>query len=143
MANFDAEKRARWEGNRAVFDAPRAASLSIPVSRIHAVLNTPEQFEAWLAQQSPEVKVGDVITPDDCPIANFLWDILGIYVWVGDTILYKRIHITHVPYPQWVNTLLLKAWDQVESRQNSSVDISAEDLLTILEAMRPNAEHGR
>ena len=76
--------------------------------------------------------MGDTVTPDNCPIANFLWDTLAIYVWVGETILYKRKRVAFVPYPTWVGTLLVEADDWVHSRGDGSLDISADELLSIL-----------
>jgi hypothetical protein len=132
MARVDEEMRARWEAARAIINARMANSQSIPLSRIRAALETPRQFDTWLRQQSPEARVGDTVTPDDCPIANYLWDILAIYVWVGETIQYKRKRVASVPYPTWVGTLLAEANDWVHSRGAGSLDISADELLSIL-----------
>ena len=57
-----------------------ASGRPAPPDALEHLLQTPAAFEAWLRGQSPNVIVGDYRTPDDSPLANFIWDTLSVYV---------------------------------------------------------------
>jgi hypothetical protein len=75
-----------------------AASRLVPPADIEHLLQTPAAFEAWLRSQPSEAIVGDYVTPDDSPLANFIWDSLGVYVDTFDFIFDgERFH----ELPEW------------------------------------------
>ncbi len=45
----------------------------------------PTPSSACPARQTPSTR-GCATTPDDAPLANFLWERLGMYVWIADAV---------------------------------------------------------
>lgn len=78
---YDKDKRERWEADRARMQERMASSHRIPHHVILDWLKSPEPLRAWLRGKQPQDLVGNCQTPDETVLANFLWEMLGVYVW--------------------------------------------------------------
>jgi len=108
------------------------ANRRVPPGAIEQLLRTPETFETWLRGQPLEAIVGDYFTPDDSPLANFIWDSLGVYVWTCDSIVDgKRFHAV----PEWCVAFMRREAEHVEQgwQQAGRQEFTAADVLTILQ----------
>lgn len=112
-------------------------SKRIPTRLIKEVLASPQGFEAWLKQHDADTVLGDLYTPDDSPLANFLWDILGVYVWTGEEIGYRfASRVAVIPMPQWYMQFDVATSEYVEARGgDDDTDLRASELLTILKTI--------
>jgi hypothetical protein len=106
-----------------------AAHRQVPVVDIQNLLDTPSAFESWLVSQPPEAVVGDYFTPDDSPLANFLWDALGVYVDTADTI-FEGKHF--IPMPAWCRVFTRYEAEYIEAHTDEGDEFSAADVLSIL-----------
>lgn len=107
-----------------------AASRRLPPDALQHLLQTPAAFEAWLCSQAPDTIVGDDVTPDDSPLANFVWDSLGVYVWSADSILDgERFH----ELPEWCAAFTRLEGEYFEQGgHEGSNEFTASEVLAIL-----------
>lgn len=108
-------------------------SKPIPTRLIKEALARPHGFEAWLKQHDADAVLGDLYTPDDSPLANFLWDTLGVYVWTADEIVYRvDDRVAFIPMPQWCMQFEVATDELAKARGGDDTDLRASELLTIL-----------
>jgi hypothetical protein len=109
-----------------------AARRQVPPEAVEQLLRTPEAFETWLRGQPSEAIVGDYVTPDDSPLANFIWDSLGVYVWTFDCIFDgEQLH----EVPEWYVAFTRQEVEYIEQgwREEGRQEFTAADVLTILQ----------
>jgi hypothetical protein len=110
-----------------------ATSRQVPPDAIEQLLHTPEAFETWLRDQPPEAIVGDYVTPDDSPLANFIWDRLGVYAWTFDSIFDgKQFHAVSEWYAAF--TRQEAAYIEQGWRDEGRQELAAADVLNILQS---------
>jgi hypothetical protein len=104
-----------------------------PPSTVKRLLRTPDAFTAWLRDHPPEAVVGDTVTPDDAPLANFLWDRLGMYVWIADAITDGE-RFVDIELPDWCHAYVLHEATYVEQgRRDDDIELTAGEVLGVLE----------
>lgn len=118
----------------AYFQRRRAARIAarrqVPPDAIEQLLRTPEAFETWLRGQPSEAIVGDYVTPDDSPLANFIWDSLGVYV---DTVYGIFDGEQFHALPEWCTAFTRREAEYInQGRGEGRHEFTAADVLTIL-----------
>ena len=106
----------------------------VPPETLEHLLHTPAAFEAWLRGQPPVDVVGDYHTPDDSPLANFIWDALGVYVDTFDVIFDgKSFH----EMPAWCAAFTREEAVYIEQHSHEGGnELTAAEVLDILHLHR-------
>jgi hypothetical protein len=121
---------AGYDDYRRRIAARIAAGRRLPPDAIQHLLETPAAFEAWLRSQAPEAIVGDYFTPDDSPLTNFIWDSLGVYVDIFDSVFDgERFHAL----PEWCAAFTRQEAEYIEHGwRDGSNEFTAAGVLDIL-----------
>jgi len=88
-------------------------------------------FAAWLRARTSDAIVGDYPTPDDSPLANFIWDTLVVYVdMFGDIFDGERFYVM----PTWCAEFTRWEADYIARRWREGGDeLTAGEVLGILQ----------
>jgi hypothetical protein len=110
--------------------ARMAAGRRVPPDALQDLLQTSAAFETWLRSQAPDTIVGDYFTPDDSPLANFIWDSLGVYVDTFDSVFDgERFHAL----PEWCAAFTRLESEYIEQQgHEGSNEFTASEVLAIL-----------
>lgn len=105
-------------------------SKQISPQLIETALASPRDFAEWLKRHDPEAVLGDLYTPDNSPLANFLWDTLGVHIFTAGEIAYNE---TLISMPGWCMAFDLATIDYAETRPNEDTKLRAWELLKVLQ----------
>jgi hypothetical protein len=106
-----------------------------PLSAIKRLVRTPDAFAAWLRDHPHEAVVGDAVTPDDAPLANFLWERLGMYFWVANAITDGE-RLVDIELPDWCRAYMLHEAAYFEQgRRDGGTELTAAEVLDVLQGV--------
>lgn len=108
------------------------SSRQVSLSAIRDLIQMPTAFRAWLLDHDPGTIVGDCYTPDNATVANFLWDAIGVYVWVADEITYGS---RSIGLPNWYQEYQLAEYEHVQKQAESNGELTADEALIILDSV--------
>jgi hypothetical protein len=106
------------------------SSKRVPTATIRRLLKIPDAFRAWLLDRDPDSIVGDCYTPDNTPVANFLWDAIGVYVWVADDIMDGD---RFIDLPEWCRRYQLAEYDYAQTKVGDSGELTDSEVLAVLD----------
>ena len=130
MASYDKEKRARWELYQARRRARMQASRELSSAVLLNQLASPDQVRAWLEGHLLDAIGGNVQTPDDTILANYLWETLGVYVMTFGHSLFDQ---DLIDLPPWCRDFYQIETERFRTHPPAEGDWTAAEALAMLE----------